>query len=383
MPIGTDICTIVVSIVTPSTGILLDGYENIIPPGSVVTNEGYTNIVPAEDTLGTIFDPPYGIKTFNSSGLPLLEWNLVWINNANSSAIDVEIRDVIPDGTTYVIDSISCEARGSSSTDNCEYDPINNLVFWSGDIGPDRGATNESNADNEVVITFQVEIPDSMNVVSNLATAQVDSNGDGNFDNEISPRSTSLSNTSVWNRIEDLLPALPSADVLPESGFAPNRITNLPKKPAELYPSFANLNDLWLEIPKLGLQMPIVGIPLRNGEWNVTWLGHDAGWLENTAFPTWAGNTVITGHVWDPYNNPGPFAKLIDLRTGDRFTIHAFGQVYTYEVTDSLLVRPDDLGVIAHSEYDTVTLLTCEGWNARTDEYRYRRIVNAVLVNVE
>ena len=93
MPIGTDTCTIVVSILSPSTGVNIDGYGNIIPPGTIDTDECYTNIVPAEDTLGTIFDPPTGIKTFSATGLPLLEWKLVWINNTNSSAVNVEIRD--------------------------------------------------------------------------------------------------------------------------------------------------------------------------------------------------------------------------------------------------------------------------------------------------
>ena len=55
MPMGTDTCTIVVSILSPSTAVDIDGYSNIIPPGSIVTDEGYTNILPAEDILGTDF----------------------------------------------------------------------------------------------------------------------------------------------------------------------------------------------------------------------------------------------------------------------------------------------------------------------------------------
>jgi len=106
------------------------------------------------------------------------------------------------------------------------------------------------------------------------------------------------------------------------------------------------------------------------------------GWLEGTAFPTWAGNTALTAHVWDAWNQPGPFFELKKLQYGDRFYIHAWGQLHTYEVRDSLKVYPSSLGVLGHSDYDVVTLLTCESYSRWMDEYRYRRAVKAVLVDV-
>jgi LPXTG-site transpeptidase (sortase) family protein len=167
---------------------------------------------------------------------------------------------------------------------------------------------------------------------------------------------------------------------LPETGFAPGRVSMLPKQPAD--EANPDLGGLWLEIPDLGVEMPIVGVPRTDSGWDVTWLEDQAGWLEGTAFPTWTGNTALTAHVWDAWNRPGPFAKLKELAYGDRFRIHAWGRVYTYEVRDNLQVRPDDLAVLEHSEYDLVTLLTCEGYNLWTAEYRYRRAIQAVLVEV-
>ena len=35
----------------------------------------------------------------------------------------------------------------------------------------------------------------------------------------------------------------------------------------------------------------------------------------------------------------------------------------------------DDLSVLEHSEYDIVTLLTCEGYSIAKDTYPYRRVV--------
>jgi len=81
--------------------------------------------------------------------------------------------------------------------------------------------------------------------------------------------------------------------VLPGTGFAPQRVTALSAQPAAQ--SYANLGDLWLEIPRLGVQMPIVGVPQADGQWDVSWLGNDAGWLNGTAFPTWSGNSVLAG----------------------------------------------------------------------------------------
>jgi len=92
---------VTVSVLSPSTDVDVDGYENTIPAGTIVTDEGYTNIMDTEDTPGTIFDPSTDRKTFNFTSLPQLEWKLVWINNTNSGAVDAQISDAIPDDTTY------------------------------------------------------------------------------------------------------------------------------------------------------------------------------------------------------------------------------------------------------------------------------------------
>ena len=93
---------------------------------------------------------------------------------------------------------------------------------------------------------------------------------------------------------------------------------------------------------------------------------------------------MLSAHVWDANNNPGPFAKLKDLRFGDRFYIHAYGLTYTYEVRENRMVWPSQVDrVFQHEEYDWVTLLTCEFFNPFTDEYLLRRMVRAVLINID
>jgi LPXTG-site transpeptidase (sortase) family protein len=130
---------------------------------------------------------------------------------------------------------------------------------------------------------------------------------------------------------------------------------------------------------------PIVGVLKTDGSWDVSWLGTSVGWLEGSAFPTWSGNTVLTGHVWNADNTPGVFAGIKNLKYGDRFTIRAYGQTYVYEVRENTWLwgasRVDK--VFKHEEKDWVTLLTCEGYNPLSGNYLFRRMVRAVLVEVK
>ncbi|MEI6291999.1 MAG: sortase, partial [Chloroflexota bacterium] len=167
--------------------------------------------------------------------------------------------------------------------------------------------------------------------------------------------------------------------ILPVTGFSPRSI-DLPEQPIEQsYTSF----DLVLEIPSIKLNTGIVGVPEQNTDWNLTWLGKNAGWLEGSAFPTWQGNSVITGHVWNADNSPGPFFGIKKLRYDDLIKIEAWGQVYTYQVRSNVLVSPENSGsAFQHEEGSWITLITCENYDQTADTYLNRRIVKAVLVEV-
>ena len=168
---------------------------------------------------------------------------------------------------------------------------------------------------------------------------------------------------------------------LPATGFRHGRVTSLPEQPAaKAYTKTAML----LEIPKLGVSMPIVGVPQTENGWDTSWLGNSAGYLAGSAFPTWAGNTVITGHVWGADNQPGIFTELKSLKYGDQIQIQAWGKTYTYEVRQNKLVTAGNTkAVLQHEELDWVTLLTCDSYNPNTQTYSFRRAVRAVLVKVE
>jgi LPXTG-site transpeptidase (sortase) family protein len=133
----------------------------------------------------------------------------------------------------------------------------------------------------------------------------------------------------------------------------------------------------------MNVDTPIVWVPQSGDSWDVTWLGRNVGYLSGSAFPTWRGNTVLTGHVWDAGNRAGPFMKLKSLQFGDQFYIHAWGLTYTYEVRENKFLLPNRVRtVFQHEEYDWVTLLTCELYNPLSGKYFFRRMVRAVLVEV-
>jgi sortase (surface protein transpeptidase) len=46
--------------------------------------------------------------------------------------------------------------------------------------------------------------------------------------------------------------------------------------------------------------------------------------------------------------------------------------------------KPDDTSAITkHEDYDWITLVTCRGYDEKSDSYKYRTVVRAVLVSVE
>lgn len=357
---------------------------------------------------GTLYAPPVGIKSVDATAKPILTWSMVWVNNANKVPLLSVVHDPIPAKTTFVadpsltgvgmpadaptgstMDGVSCSAGTSTSTVTtmCYYEgPTTEnprgQVIWAGVLGPDFGSTIPDTAENAIHIAFAVTVDNGTSYVKNVATIDADLNGDED--------TADAGETKVANAVESwgTPPSTSNANaatealVIPETGFAPGANTLLPTQP--LAEQYAELDSIWLEIPSLKLNTPIVGVPQKNGEWNITWLGNQAGWLNGTAFPTWAGNSVITGHVYDANGQPGVFANLAKLKFGDLIVIHAFGQQYVYEVRETKEVSPTDVAAVTrHEELPWITLVTCRGYDAATNSYESRYLVRAVQVKIK
>jgi LPXTG-site transpeptidase (sortase) family protein len=167
---------------------------------------------------------------------------------------------------------------------------------------------------------------------------------------------------------------------LPETGFAPGRISVLPRPLAKAY---RELGGLSLSIPALEVETPIVGVPRADGGWDLTWLADQAGYLEGTAFPTLPGNSALTGHVYLADGTPGPFVSLDELAWGDEVRVVSAEAIFVYAVRQVSHVRPENLNVLRHEEYPWLTLITCEGFDQAREAYARRVVVRAVLVAVE
>ena len=187
-----------------------------------------------------------------------------------------------------------------------------------------------------------------------------------------------LSNINIYGVGNAAIIKVPA---LPDTGFAPGAVTDLPlQKEGQEY---GDMDGLRVEIPVLEQSVPIVSVPLSNNGWDLTWLWNQAGWLEGTAYPSWYGNTVITGHAYLPSGFPGPFVNLGDLSWGDEITLYAHGIKYTYQVRFTELVAADDYSILQHKDQDWLTLFTCKEYSDLLGGYLWRQAVQAVLIDVE
>ncbi len=348
----------------------------------------------------SIFDPPLGIKTYDENLLPMLRWTMTWINETNIPALNARVNDPITEGTTFLptgdpglyavpltspagssnigVDCHAADGAAGTTTTLCYYEgptvtyPFGRII-WEGSLGPDLGAANAEKANNELYISFNVAIGSGVSKVDNIASIDVDINGNGNY---VETGETNAANSqSEWKK------KAAGSKKLPDTGFAANIPSILPVQPADKV--YSTFSDLSIEIPILNINEDIVGVPFTDEKWDITWIGAKAGWLNGTAFPTWKGNSVLTGHVTLANGKPGPFVDVSKLKWGDTIMIHAFGQKFIYSVRNVMTVNPDDLSVIGHkADSPWVTLITCKEFDSVTNSYKKRLAVQAVLLQI-
>ena len=300
---------------------------------------------------------------------------------SSTDAFDVVVTDILPSSLEYVPGSVVYAGLAPTTPAAPAYPGATSNLIFQWDVFP-LGATS--------TITFNARLlsAPAANTASVAWTSLPIDPGVGGL-----PVQLSVHNVESTERWYDPLDAVNvygvSATVtidgrlpndLPDTGFAPFVKTDMSNVAPEQY---TQTGGLIVEIPSLGIKMPIVGVPLKNGEWNVSWLGNQAGWLEGSAFPSWNGNSVLTGHVYGYNGLPGPFFNLSNLKYGDKIIIHAYGAEFIYEVRGSEVVKPNDASVMKHEEKAWLTLLTCKEYDAKTNTYKKRLMIRAVLVSVE
>jgi LPXTG-site transpeptidase (sortase) family protein len=373
-PGGT--CTLTLSVTMTVNGNL----TNIIPANAVTTANGVSNPDPAEASLTNL--PGASVsKFFSPNPIAVGSYSLLTItiqNTGNVALSGMGLIDNLPGnlpaglvianppapapvntcgGTlsavagTQIIQLTNGSLFASSSCSivvsvTADIPGSYQNSIPAGTLSSDQGATNHDSATDTLV-----------------ATATSDRGGEGGSrggDN-------STPNSSGAN-----------AFLIPVTGFAPNRVTKLDAFSGPAY----DATNLTLEIPVIQVKIFIVGVELKDGNWDISWLQNQAGWLNGTAYPTWKGNSVLTAHVVNADGKPGVFYRLKALRVGEYIFVYSSGYRYTYEIVSNAYVDPNDTRVMKHEDKSVLTLITCDTYDEQTGTYLRRVVVRATLVDV-
>ncbi len=147
--------------------------------------------------------------------------------------------------------------------------------------------------------------------------------------------------------------------------------------------SFADLADNELFIPKLSVRAPIIWDSSFEEKTMLDNLQKGVVHYGGTDFPSaQRGNVFITGHSsyywWDKGQYKTVFAVLDKLSVGDQVALTYQRQVYVYEMTDSIVVKPTQVDVLNSSDQPILSLMTCTPVGTSLN----RLIVHAKLIGV-
>lgn len=357
-------------------------------------NSDAGSLTPETETV-TIVEPELSIsKTANVSIVSIgtvvtFTLTIQHTGDSETNAYDTLVTDTLPSALQYVAGSLDCTTGAQDADVSCTESggvitaAWSNFALGGGDGRITFQATVTSLPTSGISNTANVawsSLPGTINTPQNSNQFSTERDYDPPSQVDIYGVSSTLvlNNPNPGGSSGGSSQGVGSA--LPDTGFAPNVVTDMSHVPYETY---AATGDVTVEIPSLGVKIPVVGVPKKNGTWNVSWLVNQAGWLEGTAFPSWNGNSVLTSHVYLSNGLPGPFINLSKLKFGDRIVIHAYGQKYTFEVQENKVVQPNDTSALKHEEKPWVTLITCKEYDAKTNTYKQRVVVRAVLVRVD
>jgi LPXTG-site transpeptidase (sortase) family protein len=349
---------------------------NTIPAGAVTTANGVTNADPVQASLTNL--PGASVsKAFSPNPIPTGSYSLLTITIQNTGNIDLTgmgMSDSMPSGLQI--------AGGSAPA------PVNHC-----------GGTLTAVAGTQLIELANGALAGNS---SCTIVVPITGNNPGDFKNtipagglhadptvrNIEPATDTLTITgnpvprgggrNRGNRTGTTAATNANAFVIPVTGFAPGMITKLDSASRPTY----DKTSLAIDIPVIKVNSPIVGVASKDGTWDVSWLQDQVGWLNGTAYPTWKGNSVLTGHVVNADGKAGVFSKLKYLGLGEYIFVYNGGFRYTYQVMSNTYVQPTDSSVMKHEEKPYLTLITCDTYDEATGTYLRRVAVSAALVDV-
>jgi LPXTG-site transpeptidase (sortase) family protein len=365
---------------TLSTTMTVNGnLTNIIPANAVTTLNGASNPDPVEASLTNL--PGASVsKFFSSNPLAAGSYSLLTItiqNTGNVSLSGMGLKDTLPG--TLPEGLVIANPPAPAPINNCGGDL--SAVAGTQIIQLTDGTLAASSACSFVVSVTGNEPGSYQNTIpaGTLSSDQGATNHDVATDTlVVTARSVEEGGGGNKNKDKKKTEVTANAFIIPVTGFAPGVITKLDTFSLPAY----DATSLTIEIPVLKVSTSIVGVESKQGSWNVSWLQDQVGWLHGTAYPTWKGNSVLTGHVVNADGKPGVFSRLKSLGVGEYIFVYSAGYRFTYKVVSNALVQPTDVSVMKHEDKSFLTLITCDTYDEKTGTYLQRVVIGAAVVDV-
>jgi LPXTG-site transpeptidase (sortase) family protein len=135
-----------------------------------------------------------------------------------------------------------------------------------------------------------------------------------------------------------------------------------------------------LLIPALNVNEKVVIVPITNGEWDISRLSGNIGWLEATGDKP-DGDLAMSfiGHVTVSSVQKGPFADLSKLKPLTEIIYRDGGVDFVYAIETLIQAKPNETSKLFQRKQDHILLVTCTDFNFLTEKYDGRLIVDAVL----
>ena len=374
LPAGSR-CTLTLSVTMTVNGNL----TNIIPANAVTTLNGASNPDPAEASLTNL--PGVSVsKSFSSNPITAGSYSLLTItirNTGNVSLSGMGLKDTLPG--TLPAGLVIANSPAPAPVNNCG----GALSALAGtQIIQLTNGTLASSSSCTIVVAVTGSTPGSY---QNTISAGAFSSDQGATNHTaatdtlvVTAKPVGGGGGSTGGKNSTPNAAATNAFLIPVTGFAPGMVTRLDAFSGPAY----DATNLTIEIPVIKVKTSIVGVEFKDGNWDLSWLQNQAGWLSGTAYPTWKGNSVLTAHLVNADGKPGVFYRLKALGVGEYIFVYNSGYRYTYKVVSSAYVHPNDASVMKHEEESFLTLITCDTYDEKTATYLRRVVVRAVLVEV-
>jgi len=137
--------------------------------------------------------------------------------------------------------------------------------------------------------------------------------------------------------------------------FDPNRLNftrfSPPVKIASVNPFFPEN----ITIPDLNISLPVIPAKIQNGKWPTT--GEGVSYLSDSQRPGEIGNSIFYGHNW-----PRLLGNLSKIKPGQKIILGSKTATKIYYVTETKIVTPQDISILADTSIPRLTIYTCYGF---------------------